>query len=104
VIDEEVERLRPDDITGHRYDLAGTLRLTLDGVISRPDTLRRRETCMRCARRRRVELTETGVYLTELGTIFRILGDTHRDLRGFGAFLRADRLAPLVGGTLIQFP
>jgi hypothetical protein len=72
VIDEEVERLRPDDITGHRYDLAGTLRLTLDGVISRPDTLRRRETCMRCARRRRVELTETRVYRTELGTIFSV--------------------------------
>lgn len=27
---------------------------------------------MRCARRRRVQLTETGVYRTELGTIFRI--------------------------------
>jgi hypothetical protein len=67
VIDEEVERLRPDDITGYSYDLAGTLRLTLEPVISRPDTLLRRETCMRCARRRRVELTETGVYRTELG-------------------------------------
>jgi len=51
VIDEEVERLRPDDITGHRYDLAGTLQLTLEPVISRPDTLLRRETCMRCARK-----------------------------------------------------
>ena len=73
VIDEEVERLRPDDITGHRYDLAGTLRLTLERVISRRRPHLRRETCMRCAKRRRVEpVTETGVYRTELRTIFRI--------------------------------
>jgi hypothetical protein len=70
VIDEEVERLRPDDITGHRYDPAGTLRLTLEGMISRPDTLLLRDSCVRCARRRGVEpVTETGVYRTELGTI-----------------------------------
>jgi hypothetical protein len=36
VIDEEVERLRPDDITGQSYDLADTPRLTLERVIYRP--------------------------------------------------------------------
>jgi hypothetical protein len=42
-------------------------------MIYRADTLLRRETCMRRARKRRVEpVTETGVYRTELGTIFRL--------------------------------
>ncbi len=42
-------------------------------MIYRPDTLLRRETYVRSARRRRVEpMTENGVYRTELGTIFRI--------------------------------